>query len=121
VHASTTVSTRAAFIGARYSSKINRVAGCDSQSSSTSETNNGAATAVITTSGCDFRNKFWYAALWIVPCVPIIPTRKFRVPANAASTPGAITPITGTFASCCKIPNAWADAVLHATTTAFTP
>ena len=56
----------------------------------------------------------------MVPTVPMTPALPLRVARTSASAPGSTTSITGTGSSAFRSSSAAADAVLHATTTAFT-
>ena len=56
----------------------------------------------------------------MVPTVPMTPTSPLRVVLTNASAPGSTTSMTGTGSSASSSSMAAADAVLQATTTAFT-
>ena len=56
----------------------------------------------------------------MVPTVPMTPASPLRVASTNAFAPGSTTSITGTGSSAFKSSSAAADAVLQATTTAFT-
>jgi hypothetical protein len=62
----------------------------------------------------------WYAPDEIVPTVPMTPTRFDCDVNDKARAPGSTTLTTGTGNSADNSVNAAADAVLHATTIAFT-
>ena len=66
-------------------------------------------------------NASTYARESIVVCVPITPTRPFRVAATARRTAGWITSITGIEYRSRASRNIAALAVLHAITIALTP
>ena len=56
----------------------------------------------------------------MVPTVPMTPTSPLRVACTSALAPGSTTSMTGTGSSAFRSSSAAAEAVLHATTMAFT-
>src|SRR5690606_1069254 len=108
--------------GARYCLAVARATSPCTQPSSASATNSVAGTAVTCAVGRRRLISCWYAPPCTVPSVASTPMRPLRVAATAAAAPGSLTPRMGRPGlPATSAGSAAAEAVLHATTTAFTP